>query len=109
METNQRIYSNLLLQYENLSELEKNAILVYKSKLFVVINSISKVLGYEQLTALQIEEQLPNRDECIIIFNSYSKVLNDLKNSFIKNTVFSNIRFDNFYNFISDLKMIMDV
>ena len=109
MENSEKIYESLLLQYESLSDIEKNAILIYKSNLYIIINSITKVSEYEKLTIQQLNEQLPNKDECISVFNSYSKNLNDLKNSFIKNTVFSNIRFDNFNNFITDLKIIIDV
>ena len=109
MENSQKIYEELLLQYEDLNDVEKNAILVYKSKLFVIINSISKIVGYDKLSVSQIIKELPNKEECINVFNSYSKTLSDLKNKFIKNTVFSNIRFDTFENLISDLIIIIDV
>lgn len=109
MKTNQQSYENLLLQYEKLDDIEKNAILIYKSKLFVIINEISKIPSYKDLNANQITDKLYNKEECINIFNSYSKILNDLRNSFIKNTVFSNIRFDNFYNFIDDLKTVINI
>lgn len=109
MENSQKNYESLLLQYARLSDLEKNAILIYKSKLFVIINSISKISNYKELTSLQIIEQLSNKDECLNIFNDFSIILKDLRNSFIKNTVFSNIRFDNFNNFIDDLKRTVDI
>ena len=86
---------------------KKNAILVYKSKLFVIINSISKIPEFQRLTTLELNEQLSNRSECINVFNDYSRVLNNLNNSFIKNTVFNNIRFDSFNNFIEDLKEVI--
>lgn len=103
------IYTNLLFQYEKLTDLEKNAILVYKSKLFEVINAITKIPDYENLNALQIIGQLSNKDECINIFNNYSHVLGNLKNIFIRNTVFNNIRFDNFNNFVDDLKFVIKI
>lgn len=107
MENKQSIYEDLLIQYNGLSDLEKNAILVYKSKLFVIINSISKIPEFQRLTTLELNEQLSNRSECINVFNDYSRVLNNLNNSFIKNTVFNNIRFDSFNNFIEDLKEVI--
>lgn len=109
MEKNQELYESLLLQYEKISELEKNAILIYKSKLFVIINSITKIPDYEKLTTTEIINNLPNKDECLTVFNEYSKVLSDLKNTFIKNSIFSNIRFDNIDNFINDIKIIIDI
>lgn len=109
MEKELKVYENLLLQYEGLSDLEKNAILIYKSKLFVVINSISRVPYYQKLTSSQLSELLFNREACLEIFDNYSKILSDLRNSFIRNTVFKNIRFDNFTDFIEDLKEVLEI
>ena len=43
MKDSQEIYQDLVNQYHNLSDLEKNAILIYQSKLFIIINKISQI------------------------------------------------------------------
>ena len=41
--TQQEVYNDLLRQYEELSLEEKKAILIYKSKLYHIINAMSSI------------------------------------------------------------------
>ena len=80
------IYEDLIKQYEKLSEEEKNALLVYKSRLGRAINSLDN-------NPLEIKE----------IYEQYKMLLNDSKNIFMKFTVFKDISFENLEAFKSSL------
>ena len=80
------IYEDLIKQYEKLKEEEKNALLVYKSRLGRAINSLDN-------NPLEIKE----------IYEQYKMLLNNPKNIFMKFTVFKDISFENLEAFKSSL------
>ena len=85
------VYEDLIRQFEDLSDEEKNILLVYKSKLGVAINS------------------LDNNDEKVLeIYNNYKKILDNPKNMFMKMTVFKDISFDNEISFRESLTDVKD-
>ncbi len=72
-------YSRLLGEYERLNEEQKQAIILYKSVVFVFMRQIMNVQGYEHLTIDEIFGQLKNS-------SAYDELLNDQKAIFeIKN------------------------
>ena len=80
------IYEDLIKHYEKLKEEEKNALLVYKSRLGRAINSLDN-------NPLEIKE----------IYEQYKMLLNNPKNIFMKFTVFKDISFENLEAFKSSL------
>lgn len=83
------IYQELIEQYNNLTDEEKNALLVYKSRLGLAINSLNN-----------------NINEVKEIYEQYKSLLNDPKNFFVKMTIFKNISFDNFKSFVDSLQQV---
>ncbi len=83
------LYEKLIDQYNNLDDIEKNALLVYKSRLGRAINSLNN-----------------NDQEVKDIYEQYKKLLVNPKNLFIAYTVFKNISFDNLDSFKESLKVV---
>lgn len=79
------IYDDLVRQYENLDENDKNTLLVYKSRL-------SKAINF-----------LDNNDEVHEIYEYYQRLLNNPENMFIAFTVFNNISFESYDSFKKSL------
>ncbi len=107
MNDSQEIYQNLLNQYTQLSDLEKNAILIYQSKLFIIINRITQVPHFDNLSAIEIKNCIPDSDSYEKILEDYNQIVNNPKNYFIKYTIFNDIHLDNFLSFIDDVKQIL--
>ena len=80
------IYENLLKQYEALTEEEKSALLIYKSKLGRAINSLDN-------NDLEIKE----------IYEKYKSLVENPKNIFMKFSVFKDISFKSLEEFIESL------
>ena len=80
------IYENLLKQYEELTEEEKNTLLVYKSRLGRAINSLDN-------NDLEIKE----------IYERYKNLVENPKNLFMKFSVFKDISFKSLEEFIESL------
>ena len=80
------IYENLLKQYEELTEEEKNTLLVYKSRLGRAINSLDN-------NDLEIKE----------IYEKYKSLVENPKNIFMKFSVFKDISFKSLEEFIESL------
>ena len=85
------VYDDLIKQFEDLSDDDKNILLVYKSKLGVAINSLDN-----------------DNEKVLEIYNSYKKLLDNPKNIFMKMTVFKDISFDNEISFSESLTNIKD-
>lgn len=83
------MYEDLINQFENLSEDDKNTLLVYKSSLGVAINSLDN-----------------DNEKVLEIYNRYKKLLDNPKNIFMKMTVFKDIDFDNEISFRESLEEI---
>lgn len=85
------VYEDLVFQYNKLTEDEKNALLVYKSRLGVLMNSL---------------DQDANNDSMYSIYEEYKKLLDNPKNIFLKFTVFKDISFTDINSFIDSLRNI---
>lgn len=85
------IYEDLIKQYEELSTEDKNALLVYKSRLGRAINSIGN-----------------NDSEIEEIYEQYKKLLDDPKNIFMAYTVFKDISFTTINDFKTSLISIKE-
>lgn len=86
------MYQELINEYERFSETEKNALLIYKSRLGRAINAIEN-----------------DKEEITNIYLEYKKLLNDPKNIFIKMTVFQNISFETEEAFLESIKKIKEI
>ncbi len=84
------IYQQLIKEYNKLSDEEKNALLIYKSRLGRAINSLDN-----------------NEEEIANIYEKYNDLLNNPKNIFIKMTIFKDISFVNLVSFKNSLRMIL--
>ena len=83
------LYENLIEQYNNLTDTEKNALLIYKSRLGRAINSLDN-----------------NSGEIKDIYEQYKKLIANPKNMFIAYTVFKDISFDSLDSFKESLKVV---
>ena len=80
------LYEELINQYNNLTDEEKNALLVYKSRLGRAINSLNN-----------------DEEEIEKIYTKYKKLLENPKNMFLAFTVFKDIHFDDLNQFKNSL------
>lgn len=101
------IYNDLLTQYNKLSDEEKNAILIYKSKIFFHINEITSIKDFENETPQNIFNNLEKKDNFLDSFNEYKDIINKTENLFIRKSIFSAVNFDNVYFFIESLKSVI--
>lgn len=99
----QKIYNQLLEQYNVLTEEEKRAILIYKSFLFYHINKITNISNFEQLTENEILSKLENKEEFISQFEKFKSILKQPQNLTVKFTIFHKINFDTIETFIKSL------
>lgn len=83
------IYEDLIEQYKNLDESEAHALLIYKSRLSRVINS------------LDIDDE-----EVMEAYNTYKEYLENPSNIFMKMTVFKDIDFSNISSFKNSLELV---
>ncbi len=87
------MYDQLVEQFENLSEEEKNALIVYKTRLGLLINS------------------LDNNPDYKFYYDRYTNILNDPVNMFFSKIVFKHIdmtSIDGFIESIKRIKVILD-
>lgn len=89
------MYEKLQRQYELLSLEDKNALLIYKSRLFDFINRIDLILSDSQ-----IKEEYKEK------YEDFKKIINMPENSFIKYSIFSNIILKTYDSFLQSLKII---
>ena len=101
------IYSDLLRQYDILNDEEKNALLVYKSKIFFHINEITTIENFMQESAYNILNKIKDRNYFLNSFNEYKNIIDKPENLFVKKSIFSQVNFDNIYKFIESLKLII--
>ena len=85
------MYEDLLNQYESLSNQEKNALLIYKSRLGIVIND------------------LDNNPDFNKYYNFMINVLNNPVNAFIKISVFNSLDLTNIDTFTSSIYKVRDL
>lgn len=98
------VYRDLLSQYNNLNEDEARALLIYKSQMFNLINSVSSIDDFNDLSDEFIVKCLDNNIflEC----RKFGLNLEKPENMFLKFSTFRNIDFN---NPISLVKMAKDV
>ena len=82
------MYEYLKEEFEKLSEEEKNALMIYKSRLGLAINDMNRI------------------DE---IYYFYKDIINDPKNIFLKMSVFKDIDFSNVISFSESLDHIYEI
>lgn len=106
MSNSREIYNDLLEQYNRLDDEEKRAIIVYKSKLFRLINLISSIPNFEYLSSEEIIERLPDIERLKEEINTFNKILNRPENMIVRLSVFRNINLDDFNLLIEYLRDI---
>lgn len=105
MEENE-IYNKLIENYNNLSEVEKQCVLIYKSKLFYHINSISEINDFINISSLEILDNIENKEEFISRYEKYKEEVFKPQNIFLRYSIFNKIDFDNICCFIDSLKSV---
>lgn len=106
MDNNYEIFKDLIKEYEKLSLEEKQAILIYKSRLFNLINSITSIHNFKDLTSKEIILQLTNVEQLQREILLIKDVLDLKENMVVKYSIFKNIHLDNFELLIDDLKKV---
>lgn len=89
------MYEKLQQQYNLLSLEDKNALLIYKSRLFDFINRIDLILYNEKL-----KEQY--RDK----YEKFKKIISIPENNFIRYSIFNSINFNTYNLFLESIKTI---
>ena len=106
MEKSYDIYKSLVSKYNNLSEIEKQAILIYKSRLFNLFNLITSIPNFKDLTPTEIMLRLPNIENLEEDVKKFNDILELKENMIIKYSVFKLVNMSNFEALIDDLKRI---
>jgi len=88
----------LLEQYNNLSDMEKNALMIYKSKLFLFINNLEEILN----NAYKYEKYKK-------FFEEYRSYVIDPINSFMRFSVFSIVDFSDYEKFLKSIKNVREI
>lgn len=103
--TSIEVYNDLIKQYEQLSLEEKNAILIYKSQLYNIINAMSAIPNFLNMDEEELLNQL-DRDYLINIFEKYKKTVFLNKNITTRYTIFFHIDFTNILTCMKSLKEV---
>ena len=103
--TSQEVYNDLLRQYEELSLEEKNAILVYKSQLYNILNAMSSIPEFLDMDEEELLNKL-DRKYLEDIFEKYKRIVFLNKNITTRYTVFFNIDFTNILTCMKSLKQV---
>ncbi len=103
--TSEEIYADLLLQYEKLSLEEKNAILIYKSQLYLFLNPMTRIPNYLEMSEEELLERLP-KEKLLKEFQNLKRIVKMPKNYSIYYSVFSSIDFTDIYTCLRSLKKI---
>jgi len=103
------IYQDLLRQYNDLSEQEKNAILIYKSSFFYHINEITKIIDFENKSSSQIFDEIIDKKLFIEKFEGFKSVILNPKNMVVRYSLFQSVNLNNILDFIDSLKAIYQI
>lgn len=106
MNENFLAYQHLITQYQQLSAIEKQAILIYQSRLFHLINAITCIPDFENLTSQEIIKKLPNIEFLKKEVEQFRKVLYLDENMVVRYSGFQLVNLDNFNILVNDLKKI---
>lgn len=99
-----KIYDDLIKQYNSLTDDEKRAVVIYKSKLYKIINLITSIDGFEFLSVNEIVERLPNLNGLRVMVSQFKEILNRPENMIVRFCCFNNINFDDFNLLIEYLR-----
>lgn len=103
------IYKQLIDKYNNLTEEEKKAILIYKSGLYYHINEISSIDDFLNKESFTIFKKLKNQEIFLIRFSDFKNNLSNPKNIFLKYSIFNIIDFTDIYTFIDSIKEVYKI
>lgn len=87
--------NDLIKQYNNLTEEEKRVLLIYKSQLSYFINNADNIND-------------ENASEYITKYEEFKKIIESPENIFIKLSVFQDVSFDSFENFLKSIDIIRE-
>ena len=87
--------NDLIKQYNNLTEEEKRVLLIYKSQLSYFINNTDNIND-------------ENASEYITRYEEFKKIIESPENIFIKLSVFRDVNFDSFENFLKSIDVIRE-
>lgn len=87
--------NDLIKQYNNLTEEEKRVLLIYKSQLSYFINNADNIND-------------ENASEYITKYEEFKKIIESPENIFIKLSVFQDVSFDSFENFLKSIDVIRE-
>ena len=99
-------YERLVNEFNKLSSEERNACLIYKSKLSYLINEISSVPDFMNLNSNEIFMKINDKNKFEEIFLNYKEIVLRLENLFIKMSIMNSIDFSNLFTMIDSLKNI---
>lgn len=99
-------YNELVEQYELLTEEEKRACLIYKSRLSFLINEITAVPNFLDLDVNAIYYNLNNPQQFLEIYLKYKKILEKPNNFFMKLSIMNSLKFDTIQSIIDSLKQV---
>lgn len=77
-------YNRLVMKYKNLSEDEKNAILIYKSRLSYCINEITSIPNFDSMTNSEILKNIKDYDNFTRVYNEMKLILDNPLNMLFK-------------------------
>lgn len=99
-------YERLVNEFNKLSSEERNACLIYKSKLSYLINEISSVPDFMNLNSNEIFMKINDKNKFEEIFLNYKEIVLRPENLFIKMSIMNSIDFSNLFTMIDSLKNI---
>lgn len=111
MENSRDVYKDLVRQYNMLSDEEKRAIIIYKSKLYRIINLITSIDGFEYLSSDEIIKRLPNVEYLKRMVLQFKNILNRGENMVVRFSYFNNVRLDDFnllIDYLRDIYFILE-
>ncbi len=103
--SSKEIYEDLILQYQKLTLEEKKAILVYKSKLYLILNPMTNIPGFLQMPEEELLERL-DKKRITKIFEEEKEIIFLPKNMVIRKMIFSSIDFSSIYTCMHSLKIV---
>lgn len=98
------VYSDLLEQYKNLNEEEVKSLLIYKSQLFNLINSVSSIDNFLELSDEFIVKLLD--DKIFLECENFGKIINKPENVFLKFSTFRGINFSDPTSLVATAKKV---
>ena len=101
-------YNLLVEQYQNLTDEEKNACLIYKSRLSYLINEIAMVDDFLNKDSNIIYEEIKDKIKFQKTFIDFKEIIERPENLFLKMSVMNNVNFKDIYTIIESMKKIYE-